>query len=147
MLDTPPRGRHVGGHTPLGASHVVLLFGFQNMVTLERASLALHALITSRLDYCNASYVGLPLKTVWKLQLVQNRAARLLTGNGQRDHIMPVLFQLHWLPVWAQIKVLVLTFRALNGLGPGYVKERLLPYVPAWTLRSSSGALLREPLP
>ena len=62
---------------------------------------------------------------------------------------MPVLFQLHWLPVQvrARFKVLVLTFKALNGLGPGYLKERLLPYVPAQTLRSSSEVLLREPLP
>ncbi|KAF7252624.1 Craniofacial development protein 2 [Varanus komodoensis] len=36
-----------------------------------------HALVTSRLDFCNVLYVGLPLKTVWILQKVQNRAASL----------------------------------------------------------------------
>ncbi|KAF7254503.1 Beta-tectorin [Varanus komodoensis] len=68
-----------------------------------------HALVTSRLDFCNALYVGLPLKMVRILQLVQNRAARLLTGTGRYGHMTPVLRQLHWLPieVRAQFKVLV----------------------------------------
>ena len=34
VLDTPPGGGLVDGHAPLGGGHVVLLFGFQNMVTL-----------------------------------------------------------------------------------------------------------------
>ncbi|KAF7252893.1 putative RNA-directed DNA polymerase from transposon BS [Varanus komodoensis] len=106
-----------------------------------------HALVTSRLDFCNALYVGLPLTTVRILQLVQNRAARLLTGTGRYVHMTPVLRQLHWLPieVRAQFKVLVMTYKALNGLGPGYLKERLHPYMPSRPLRSAGEALLREP--
>jgi len=30
---------------------------------------------------------------------VQNAAARLVTGARRCDHITPVLWQLHWLPV------------------------------------------------
>ncbi|KAF7247744.1 Reverse transcriptase-like protein [Varanus komodoensis] len=105
------------------------------------------ALVTSQLDFCNALYMGLPLKTVQILQLVQNRAARLLTGTGRYVHMTPVLHQFHWLPieVQAQFKVLVITYKALNGLGPGYLKERLRPYVPSHSLRSAGEALLREP--
>ncbi|KAF7236044.1 putative RNA-directed DNA polymerase from transposon BS [Varanus komodoensis] len=106
-----------------------------------------HALVTSRLDFCNALYVGLPLKMVRILQLVQNRAARLLTGTGRYVHMTPVLRQLHWLPieVRAQFKVLVMTYKALNGLGPGYLKECLRPYMAVRPLRSAGEALLRKP--
>ena len=58
----------------------------------------IHAFITSRLDYCNSLYVGLPQCTLSRLQLVQNAAARLLTGVRRHDHISPVLAELHWLP-------------------------------------------------
>ena len=54
-----------------------------------------HALLTSHIDYCNALYVGLPLKTVRRLQLVQNQAARLVSGGATREHIQPILLKLH----------------------------------------------------
>ena len=50
-----------------------------------------HALLTSCLDYCNVPYMGLPLKSVRKLQLVQNVAARLLTGTDHREHVTSLL--------------------------------------------------------
>jgi len=52
-----------------------------------------------------------------RLQAVQNVAARLITGARRRDHISPVLRQLHWLPVRlrVQFKLAVLVFKALHG--------------------------------
>lgn len=63
--------------------------------------------------------MGLPFKTIWKMHLVQNRAARCLIGTGWFDHIRRVLCQLHRLPDHLQtpFKVLVLSFKGRNGLG------------------------------
>ena len=110
----------------------------------------IHAMVTSRLDYCNSLYAGLPLNLLRKLQLVQNAAARVLTGTQWRAHITPVLSQLHWLQIGDRIrfKVLGLTFKALNGLGPAYLRDRLFHHSPPpRLLRSADQNLLRVPSP
>ena len=45
--------------------------------------------------------------------MVQNAAARMITGTKQMEHITRVLQELHWLPISARIifKVLLLTWK------------------------------------
>jgi len=57
------------------------------------------AFISCRLDYCNSVLYGISDGLLRRLQSVQNAAARLVSGARRRDHITPVLQQLHWLPV------------------------------------------------
>ena len=88
-----------------------------------------HALVTPWLDYCNMLYVGLPLENVRKLQKVNQS-----TVAGYREHITPLLQQLHWLLTHfqAKFKVLVLTYKALNGLDPSYLKDFISLYELPW---------------
>jgi hypothetical protein len=48
-------------------------------------------------------------KNIAKLQIVQNFAARIVTGTRKYEHIKPVLQQLKWLPVsiCCNIKILL----------------------------------------
>ena len=107
----------------------------------------IHAFITSRLDYCNSLYLGLPLTLVARLQMVQNAAARLLTNTKKCEHITPVLASLHWLPVQSRIqfKTLLLVFKALHGLASSYIADIIHPHVAPRSLRSSSQGLLHVP--
>ncbi|KAL2082231.1 hypothetical protein ACEWY4_022049 [Coilia grayii] len=104
----------------------------------------IHAFITSRLDYCNALYFGLPQSQLAHLQLVQNAAARLLTGKRRQEHITPVLSSLHWLPICFRIhfKMLLLVFKSLHGQAPLYISEMLQHYSAPRSLRSADKGLL-----
>ena len=77
-------------------------------------------------------------------QLVMNTAARVVTCTRKYDHITPVLIKLHWLPVYYRVifKVLLLVFKALNGLAPHYVSDLLNKRVSVRSLRSNSQELL-----
>ena len=86
-----------------------------------------HAFVSSRLDYCNSLLIGLPDRDIFKIQRIQNYAARLVTKTKKRDHITPVLRKLHWLTIDKRIvlKVLIITYKALHGLSPKYVSDWL----------------------
>ena len=104
-------------------------------------------MVISRLDYCNAILYGVPSSLLGKLQRLQNHAARVITCTRKYDHITPVLKSLHWLPIEQRIvfKILLLTFKSLQGLAPPYLRELLHPYVPVRNLRSSDQNLLVVP--
>ncbi len=101
--------------------------------------------MTSRLDYCNALLGGCSTRLINKLQMVQNAAARVLTTTRKYDHISPDMLTLDWLPIKHRIdlKILLITYKALNGLAPQYLSELLAHYSPPRPLRSqNSGHLI-----
>ncbi len=100
---------------------------------------------TSRLDYCNALLGECSACLINKLQMVQNVTARVLTRTRKYDHISPVLSTLHWLPIkyCIDFKMLLITYKALNGLAPQYLSTLLSHYSPPHPLRSQiSGHLI-----
>ena len=106
-----------------------------------------HAFISSKLDYCNGVLYGLPSCELQKLQRLQNTAARLVVRERKSAHITPVLSNLHWLPVQQRVifKLLLVTYKALNGIAPTYITDLLRRHIPARTLHSSSQNLLTVP--
>ena len=77
-----------------------------------------HAVIIFRLDYCNSLFVNLNKEELFKLQKVQNSAARLILGKRRRDSARLALYELHWLNVEARIsfKILLLVFKVVRGM-------------------------------
>ncbi|KAI2648195.1 putative RNA-directed DNA polymerase from transposon BS [Labeo rohita] len=118
----------------------------KTFLSFKHFETAIHAFISFRLDYCNSLYLGINSSSISRLQMVQNAAARLLTGVRKHEHITSVLRSLHWLPVRFRIdfKVLMLVFKCLNGLAPSYLSD-LCEYHPERTLRSANQSLLTVP--
>ena len=96
--------------------------------------------VISKLDYTNSVYYGLPNYLLKKLQLIMNRAARLIKGRSLRDRVTPILIELHWLPVKARIvyKQCVMVRQAIRHGKPKYVRDMLTDF------RTDSDIILRH---
>ena len=107
----------------------------------------IHAYVTSKLDQNNSLLVGCPDTLLARLQKVQNAAAKLIFKANKYDHVTGLLKELHWLPLCKRIvfKVLLFTYKALNGEGPKYLSDSLTWHNPKRSLRSSNSLLLNIP--
>ena len=112
----------------------------RNYLTNDVTKTLITSLVLSRIDYCNALLAGVQSKTINRLQLVQNSAARLIVRSKRSEHITPILQNLHWLPIDKRInyKVCLLCFKCINGAAPSYLSNSLELYTPKRNLRSSS---------
>jgi len=127
--------------------HLRSIAKLKSILTFDDMEKVVHAFVSSRLDYCNVLYLGVSQASLSRLQLVQNSAARLLTGTKKREHITPVLIKLHWLPIRyrVQYKALLYVFKSLNGQSPEYVTDLISRCQSSRSLRSNDQLLLMVP--
>ena len=90
----------------------------RKVITKEQTEILVHSVISSKLDYCNSLLINTSQANLFKLQKVQNTAARLVVQGRKRDGISKVLRDLHWLKIESRIifKILLLTYKRIKGL-------------------------------
>ena len=73
----------------------------------------------------NSLLSGVSGQLLHRLQVMQNVAARLVTGATKYDRMTPVLRSPHWLPVQQRIvfKTAVTVYKCLNSLAQPYLTE------------------------
>ena len=116
-------------------------------IPLPTAKTISNALISSRLDYCNSLLNNIAKQDLSKRQRVQNCLARVVLRAPRFSQSLPLLKQLHWLPVnyRIQFKLSTLTYRALAIQQPPYLASLLhLSNIPR-QLRSSTSQQLSIP--
>ena len=121
--------QHITGVCKSANFHLRNIGSIRNVLSESTAAQLVHALITSRLDYCNSLLFGLPDNQIKRLQQIQNNAARMVSRVRKFDHITPTLKRLHWLPIRQRLtfKVNLLTFKSLHNQAPQYLGKLLVP--------------------
>ncbi len=133
---------HIFHVTKTAFIHLRNIAKLRNMLSVSDAEKLIHAC-----NYCNALLCGCPVSSIYKPQIVQNAAARVLTRSRKYDHITSILQSLHWLPIKFRIsyKILLLAYKALNDLAPAYLTNLLSRYNPTRSPRSQNSGLLVVP--
>ena len=120
---------HVNALSQSARYHIRNIGKIRRFLDRDSCEKIVHAFVTPRLDLNNALLAGLPVDTEAKAQKCQDIAARVVTRTRIRDHIKPVLMNIHWLPVEQslriQYKLLIQVYNALNGLAPEYIADLL----------------------
>ena len=131
---------HVSKYIKSANYHLRNIGKIRKFLNADTTKSAFVSLVTSRLDYCNGLLCGITDELLCRLQKVQNNAARVVSGSKKYDHITPVLKDLHWLPIRKRIelKILLLTFKCMQGCAPLYLRELLVKQANTRSLRSNT---------
>ena len=99
----------------------------KKFLSAKQCETLVHALVLSSLDYCNSLYMGASSRNMKQLQSIQNRACKTIIGLKKQSSVTEHLQKLHWLKVQERVefKIILLTFKCLNGLAPSYLSDLL----------------------
>lgn len=103
------------------------LASIRKFISTGDLRLLVQSIIVSRIDNCNSLLYGVLARNINKLQKLQNACARVIYGKRRRDHVTPLLQELHWLPVRQRIifKILLLVFKFYHNSVPLYIAQLL----------------------
>jgi len=138
---------HVGEVVKTCNYHLRALRYIRGSLTKEVANTVACSLVLTRIDYCNSLLSGTSDINIRRLQQVQNRTARVVMRSGRRASSVPLLRELHWLPVKQRIhhKIGTLTYTALTLRQPKYLADLLNRESHARSHRSNEQDKLHVP--
>ena len=112
--------RHVTNISRTACYHLHSTGRIRRYLEQRHTKQLVHALVISRIDCCNSLPNELALAVVEKLQRVQNACAPIILFRSKRDHVTPMLLELHYIYVKSSIifKTILLTTKCLQGRAP-----------------------------
>lgn len=98
----------------------------RNVLSMKHTEMLVHSVV-GRFDYCNGLFYNINKSNLYKLQKVQNSAARLIARKRKRDSATTILNDLHWLKIESRIifKILLIVFKCVRGICSKNLQEKI----------------------
>ena len=123
------------------------IWRIRRFLSFDACTNAVRTLVLSKIDYCSSLLNGMSQKNLTRLQLLQNKCARLIFREPKYTHTSPLLHSLHWLPVAkrVQFRTLVHVYKVLASSTPEYLSSILHTRHSGYSLRSTAATCLSIP--
>ena len=116
-------------------SSLVNIARIAKFIDRESRMKLVHCLVFSVMDFCNSLYYGLPNIDLHPLQMIINKAIRVVVGlpRFSRERITPYCIENHVLPLKARVifKICMMAYKALRYHQPKYIYELLKIHAPS----------------
>ena len=98
----------------------------KNLFDQKTLAMIIDTLVMSKINYCSSIWSNTSEGNIEKIQLVQNYAARIISGEKKFDHISPTISALGWLPIKEHLlyRDILLMFKCVNGQAPLYFCDK-----------------------
>ena len=102
----------------------------RNILSQNQIEILVHAVISSKIDYCNSVYYGINKNIISALQKVQNAAVRMIFKLKRRTSVSEYYKKLHWLKIEQRIyyKIILMVFKCANGIAPVQLTEKIIKF-------------------
>ena len=114
-----------------------LLYRLKKLLPVRHVEMVYKAIVQPHIDYCLTVWGFASKKYIDKVQKLQNRAARIITGNYDKYDTrgISLVKKLHWQTVTERRDyfVALLVHKALNGNTPVYIEDLFTPIAAVQT--------------
>jgi hypothetical protein len=117
--------QHIRKLIPNISAKIGILRSLRKIVPINTLKQLFNAIVQPHFDYADNVFVTTTVTNKTKLQLLQTRAARLITGSGPRTSRNTMFSELGWLSLQHRrdLHKCVMIYKCLNNLAPSYLCE------------------------
>lgn len=114
--------------TKSAASKTNLLYRISKNLTFDTKKIIFNAIILPSFQYCSTIYLTSTKEEIRQMQVIQNRAMRLILNCDYMTSTKFMLEAMNWLSISQMIRynVLIYIYKMLNGLLPKYLSSKLI---------------------